>query len=404
LKVQGEGSFKTVISIETESEGVGNVFFRLLDQAGSEIAATNMSSWKDVGTDPGTLERVKGGGSPVFETVSIPGQAYKARIAYGAVAPDRFLQIGFSLKDDARFLETFREVFVPSILIIMVFSTVIGWFMARHALVGLTEVTRTALDISEGALDKRVQIYAGGDEIEQLVVAFNRMLDRIHDLVKGLREVTDDIAHDLRTPIARIRGLAEAELNAGKSGGESEKLAADTIEECDNLLHMINTMLEISEIEAGIGEASKVQVDLTQVIEEALDLFRPCAEDKSVRLVSHVPERALIRGSVHGLQRIIMNLLDNAIKYTPAGGIVSVSLRDETDPMEIVVHDTGIGISEEDLPLVFNRLYRCDSSRSLPGFGLGLSLATAVARAHGGNIAATSQPGMGTTFTVTLAR
>ena len=94
-----------------------------------------------------------------------------------------------------------------------------------------------------------------GDEIEQLAVAFNRMLDRIHDLVKGLREVTDDIAHDLRTPIARIRGLAEAELNAGKSGDESKKLAADTVEECDNLLHMINTMLEISETEAGIGRS-----------------------------------------------------------------------------------------------------------------------------------------------------
>jgi signal transduction histidine kinase len=328
----------------------------------------------------------------------------KARIVYGAVGTGRFLQIGFSLEDDARFLETFRKVFVPSIMIIMVFSTLIGWFMASHALAGLKGVTKTALDISEGAFEKRVQVHAKGDEIEQLAVAFNRMLDRIHDLVKGLREVTDDIAHDLRTPIARIRGLAEAELNAGKSGDESKKLAADTVEECDNLLHMINTMLEISETEAGIGQASKVQAELTQVIGEALDLFRPIAEEKNIHLVSQLPDRVIIRGNIHGLQRIVVNLLDNAIKYTPAGGTVSVSLRDENDPVEIVVHDTGIGISEEDLPLVFNRLYRCDSSRSQPGFGLGLSLALAVARAHGGNITATSQPGRGSTFTVTLAR
>jgi len=340
----------------------------------------------------------------VFETISVLERMDKVRIVYGAVGPGRFLQIGFSLDDDARFLETFRKVFVPSIMIIMVFSTLIGWFMASHALAGLKGVTKTALDISEGAFEKRVQVYAKGDEIEQLAVAFNRMLDRIHDLVKGLKEVTDDIAHDLRTPIARIRGLAEAELNAGKSGDESKKLAADTVEECDNLLHMINTMLEISETEAGIGQASKVQAELTQVIGEALDLFRPIAEEKNVHLVSQLPDRVLIRGNIHGLQRIIVNLLDNAIKYTPAGGTVSVSLRDENDPVEIVVHDTGIGISEEDLPLVFNRLYRCDSSRSQPGFGLGLSLALAVARAHGGNITATSQPGRGSTFTVTLAR
>jgi signal transduction histidine kinase len=404
LKSKGEGSFAAEMSIEAEAEGVGNIFFRLLDPSGSELAATNMSSWKGVGVDRSALERVKGGETHIFEMISVPGQMYKARIAYGAVGPGRFLQIGFSLEDDARFLETFRNVFVPGILIIMVFSTLIGWFMAGHALAGLKEVTRTALDISEGAFEKRVQVYAKGDEIGQLAVAFNRMLDRIHELVKGLREVTDDIAHDLRTPIARIRGLAEAELNAGKSGDESKKLAADTVEECDNLLHMINTMLEIAEMEAGIAEASKVQVELTQVISEALDLFRPIAEEKGIRLVSQVPDRVPVRGSLHGLQRIIVNLLDNAIKYTPAGGSVSVNLRAENDPIEIVVHDTGIGISEEELPLIFNRLYRCDSSRSQPWFGLGLSLALAVARAHGGNITATSQPGRGSTFTVTLAR
>jgi signal transduction histidine kinase len=404
LRSKGEGSFIAEMSIEAEAEGVGNIFFRLLDAAGGEIAATNISSWKGVGADRGALERVKGGEIPVFETISVPGRTYKARIVYGAVAPGRFLQIGFSLEDDARFLGTFRKVFVPSIMIIMVFSALIGWFMAGHALAGLKEVTRTALDISEGAFEKRVHVHAKGDEIGQLAVAFNRMLDRIHELVKGLREVTDDIAHDLRTPIARIRGLAEAELNAGKSADDSKKLAADTVEECDNLLHMINTMLEISEMEAGIGEASKAQVELTQVIGEALDLFRPIAEDKGVHLVSQLPDRVPVRGSIHGLQRIIVNLLDNAIKYTPAGGTVSVSLRNENDIVELVVHDTGIGISDEDLPLVFNRLYRCDSSRSQPGFGLGLSLAVAVARAHGGNITAASQLGRGSTFTVTLAR
>lgn len=404
LKSKGEDSFAKEMSFEAESEGVGDIFFRLLDPAGGEVAATNMIAWKGVGANGGALARVAAGDGPVFETVSVPGKPYQARIIYGLLESGRVIQIGVSLEEDALFLETFRDVFVPGILIIMALSTLIGWFMAARALAGVRDVTRTALDISEGAFEKRVLIRARGDEVEQLAVAFNRMLDRIHELVKGLREVTDDIAHDLRTPIARIRGLAEAELNAGKSVEEPNRLAADTVEECDNLLQMINTMLEISEIEAGIRVMSRADVDLAQLVGEALDLFRPIAEEKGIRLVSPVSDPMPVRGNVQGLQRIVVNLLDNAIKYTPPGGTVSVSLEDIGEQVDLIVRDTGIGIAQEELPLVFNRLYRCDVSRSQPGFGLGLSLASVVARAHGGHISAQSRSGEGSTFTVTLPR
>jgi signal transduction histidine kinase len=404
LKSKGEDSFKTEMNIEAESEGVDNIFFRLLDQAGREIVATNMSSWKGVGTNSSALERVTQGVSHVFETISVPEKPYGARIVYGAIGSGRILQIGLSLEDDARFLEIFRDVFVPSIIIIMAFSTLIGWFMAARAMAGVKDVTRTELDISEGAFEKRVHTQAKGDEVEQLAIAFNRMLDRIHDLVKGLREVTDDIAHDIRTPIARIRGLAELELNTGKSSYESNKLAADTVEECDNLLHMINTMLEIFEMEAGIRETSEGEVDLKQVIGEAVELFRPIAEEKGICFTSDVVDRVHIRGNVHRLQRIIVNLLDNAIKYTLTGGTVSITLQKDDDHLYLVVQDTGIGIPKEDLPLIFNRLYRCDRSRSQPGYGLGLSLALAIARAHGGDITVTSQLGEGSIFKVTLPR
>jgi signal transduction histidine kinase len=404
LKSKGEDSFEAEMKIEAEAEGVENIFFRLLDQAGREIGATNMSAWKGVGTNSDALENVKKGGSQVFETISVPEKPYKVRILYGIIESGRIVQIGLSLEDDARFLQAFRDVFMPTIVIIMVLSALIGWFMAARAMAGVKDVTKTALDISEGAFEKRVHTRAKGDEIEQLAVAFNRMLDRIDNLVKGLREVTDDIAHDLKTPIARIRGLAELELNTGKSNYESNKLAADTVEECDNLLQMINTMLEISEMEAGIRETPKGEVDVTPVIGEAIELFQPIAEEKGICIISCISNHVYIHGNVHGLQRIIVNLLDNAIKYTSAGGTVSVSVQEDKDHIHLIVNDTGIGISEDELPLIFNRLYRCDSSRSQPGFGLGLSLAMAVAHAHGGNILATSQSGKGSTFTVILPR
>ncbi|HRR41732.1 MAG TPA: ATP-binding protein [Syntrophales bacterium] len=404
LKSKGEDSFRAEMDFEAESEGVGDIFFRLLDRAGGEVAETDMTAWKGVGINLNALARVAAGGGPVFETVAVPGKPYEARIIYGLLESGRIIQIGCSLEHDAAFLGTIQDMVMPGILVVVALSTLTGWFMAARALAGIKDVTRTALDISEGAFEKRVNIQARGEEVKQLAVAFNRMLDRIHELVKGLREVTDDIAHDLRTPITRIRGFAEAELIAGKSGEESNKLAADTVEECDNLLQMINTMLEISEIEAGISVLSKAEVDLVQLVGEALELFRPIADEREVRLVFHGPAHLSVQGNVHGLQRIVVNLLENAVKYTPGGGCVTVALRGDEHAVSIIFRDTGVGIAEEDLPLVFNRLYRCDSSRSQPGFGLGLCLASAVARAHGGRIAAESKLGEGSTFTVTLPR
>jgi heavy metal sensor kinase len=404
LKSKGEDSFHAEMGIEAAAEGVENIFFRLLDAEGREIAATSMSSWKGIGVNKSALASAGRDLNPVFETVSLPGKTYQARILYAPLKPGRVLQIGYSLEDDARFLETFRSVFIPGILIFMALSAVIGWFVASRALAGVRDVTRTALEISEGAFDKRVRIQDRGDEVEKLAVTFNRMLDRINELVKRLREVTDDIAHDLRTPIARIRGMAEAELISGKPGEEVNRLAADTVEECDSLLHMINTMLEIAELEAGIPESSKAEVDLTQMVGEAVELFRPIAEEKGVQLISPEAGRVMLRGNMHGLQRIILNLLDNAIKYTESGGNVSVSLQDHEGRVEIIVRDTGIGIPEEDQQFIFDRLYRCDDSRSQPGFGLGLSLASAVARAHGGGISVASAPGKGSTFTASLPK
>jgi signal transduction histidine kinase len=167
---------------------------------------------------------------------------------------------------------------------------------------------------------------------------------------------------------------------------------------------MINTMLEISEAEAGLAPSAKEIVDVAGVVQTACELFRPIAKDKNVTLISRIPGSVPLSGDIHGLQRMVVNILDNAIKYTPTNGTVTVSLDELNSQIVITFQDTGIGISEEDLPHVFRRLYRCEPSRSQPGFGLGLSLALAMARAHGGNITVTSVLGKGSTFTVILPR
>jgi len=176
------------------------------------------------------------------------------------------------------------------------------------------------------------------------------------------------------------------------------------VEECDRMLVMINTMLDISEAEAGVAKLAIDEVDIAQVVRDACDLFQPVAENNQVHIIQRLTENATISGDRMKIQRAVSNLLDNALKYTPQGGTVTVSVEGESNQVILSVNDTGPGISDHDLPHVFDRFFRGDRSRSLPGTGLGLNLTLAIARAHGGDIKVTSVPGKGSTFTMTLPR
>jgi heavy metal sensor kinase len=402
LSLKGTDTLKTVLVLEAESEGIDKVFFRVLALNGEEIVSSNTSSWADTGISRTALKQLADGANHVFETLALPERPHKMRILYGITGHGKIIQIGQSLKDYERLMESFREIFGTTMTIVLVFSGLMGWFMARRALLGVEEVTRTAIDISSGALERRVPVKARGKEIDKLAITFNNMLDRIHTLVTGMREMTDNIAHDLKSPLTRIRGVAELTLTTGNCIDDYKTMAANTIEECDQLLQMIKTMLDISEAEAGTAKLTMDRIDISRLVRDACELFQPIAEDKGIDIIHKAPITCCLYGDMQRLQRMVANLLDNALKYTRPGGTVTISVdRDEGDAV-ISVDDTGIGISERDLPYVFDRFYRCDQSRSEPGIGLGLSLAIAIVRAHGGNITAKSCLGKGSTFTVTL--
>jgi signal transduction histidine kinase len=241
-----------------------------------------------------------------------------------------------------------------------------------------------------------------GDEIEKLATTFNKMLDRIQDLIAGIREMTDNIAHDLRSPIARIRGIAEVTLTTGKSIKDYEVMAASTIEESDRLLAMVNTMLDISEIEAGIGKIPMAMFDVTKMITRACELFQPIADNNHVDVILKMPHSCYLNGNIQMFQRIVANLIDNALKYTQPKGIVTISVNEDNQKVIISFKDTGPGISENDLKNIFRRFYRGDQSRAQEGTVLGLSMVRAVLNAHGGDIIVTSEPDKGSTFTVTM--
>jgi heavy metal sensor kinase len=395
---------KNAAVIEAQAAGVKKVFFRLLSLNGQIFSSSNMAYWKDIDIDEATIRELLRGRSHVFETITIPQRKDKVRILYAMLGPTIVLQVGQAMESYSRFLDAFKGIFITTMSFLIVVAAGVGWFMARQAVSGVEAVTRTAQKISGGTLEERVPVKARGDEIDQLATTFNQMLDRIQTLLAEIKEMSDNIAHDLRGPITRIRGVAEVTLTTGKSLAEYEAMAANTIEECDRLLDLINTMLMISKAEAGVDHLAREEIDLAGVVQDACRLFEPTAEDKGITLSCDAMERSPFVGDSRMIQRMLSNLLDNAIKYTPSGGSVVISIAENNAQMVVSIKDTGIGITAKDLPHIFERFYRCDQSRSQTGVGLGLSLARAIARAHGGEITATSIPNQGSTFTISLPK
>lgn len=403
LETNGIDAVKRVAIVEAQAAGEKKIFFRILSQNGQAFFSSNMSYWEDISVSiPAIKALIRGDGS-IFDTIAIQGRKYEVRILYSILGPGLIMQLGQSMESYTRFMEVFEKIFIITMTFLIVLAALVGWFMARRALYGLEAVTRTARKISDGALEKRVPVNPRGDEIDQLARTFNQMLDRIQTLVTGIKEMSDNIAHDLKSPITRIRGIAEITLTTDTSLEEYGRMAASTIEECDRLLDMINTMLLISKTEAGVRQIQPEKMDMARVVRDACELFQPMAEDKGIAIDCNIQGKQPLYADIGMMQRMIANLLDNAIKYNSPGGKVYLSVHtDEGKGVVISINDTGIGISEKDLPHIFERFYRCDPSRSQTGTGLGLSLARAIALAHHGDISVASAEGKGSAFTVTI--
>jgi len=401
LETQDLDVLKDVLQQEAVSEGTDQVFFRVLDTAGTDIVGSDMSRWADVAAARGPLAAAAAGES-VFETHRHDDRPYPTRIAYGRVGPGLVLQLGESMAGDAEVLQRFRDTLGFATIALVLCSVVGGGFMARRALLGVQQVTQTARDIASGAWHSRVPVSHRNDEIDELAAAFNEMVDRIQTLIKELREVTDDIAHDLRTPVMRMRAAAESALLGTEKDESQEEMAGSILEECDRLLGLINTTLEVSQTEAGATPLARTCFDLSDVAEDVYELFRAAAEDKGVTLAFQPHSALVVDGDPQKLRRAIAHLVDNAVKYTQAGGEVDVICRRKDRAAAVSIEDTGGGIPESDLEKVFARFYRVDQSRGQGGNGLGLTLSRAICRAHGGDVRAASVLGEGSTFEVTL--
>jgi signal transduction histidine kinase len=278
-----------------------------------------------------------------------------------------------------------------------------GWLVTQSAVIPVRRLTQAVQRIIRtGRTDARVPVAGTGDALDELTALFNAMLDKIEGLVTAMRHSLDNVSHDLRTPLTRLRGTAEMALAGAPDPDRYREALADCVEESDRVLVMLNTLMDISEAESGAMQLQREPVTLADVVARAVDLYRDVAEAKGVALVVDAPADLVVTADRTRLEQVAANLIDNALKYTAAGGRVDIEVRREGAAALMRVRDTGSGIPGDELPRIFDRLFRGDTSRAERGLGLGLSLVKAVVEAHGGTVSAESEPGRGSVFTVRL--
>ena len=318
--------------------------------------------------------------------------------------PDgKLLQVGKSTEQREDLLERFRETFVGVMLPVLIMSVAGGALLTLRALRPLRGLTQT-LDaiIATGALATRASVPDTRDELAELTRLFNAMIERISLLINGMQSTLDNAAHDLRTPMTRLRGMAEIALQTEMPETALRDALATCIEESDRILAMLNTLMDISEAEHGAMRLEREPLNAQELITQAVELYRDVAEDKVIQLSTSVPPELFFPADRNRMLQVMTNLLDNAIKYTPSGGQVTITVVQNPHQVVLTVTDTGVGIPAEDLPHIWDRLYRGDKSRSQRGLGLGLSLVKAIVQAHSGSVAVHSMPGHGAVFMLAL--
>ena len=330
---------------------------------------------------------------------------HRVRIAWRKLDDDKTLITGVNLHDLDVMQRRASVIFLTAGGSVLVLSVLAGWLLAHWMFGEVEKVSQAAEEIASGDYSRRVPPGRSGSELRRLTDSFNTMVGNTEAAMTELRTISDNIAHDLRTPLTRMLGRAELTVTGPQTLDAYRNTMGDNAEECRRMLSLINLMLEIARTESGAAKLNLAPLDLKTLAEQALTLFAMVTGRKAQKLEFQLPPEPLIlKGDKLKLQQVFANLLDNAAKFTPEHGVIKVTLTATAEYAVFTVRDSGCGVAPEDREKVFKRFYRADSSRNLPGNGLGLSLVQAVVHAHGGTVTLRSEPGSGAEFTVTLPR
>lgn len=315
-----------------------------------------------------------------------------------------WLQVGQSLSSVQKILASLHEQILLGLPLVMLLTGLGGLFLARRALRPIDRITQTAQAISANDLTRRISYQGSADEVGRLAITFDRMLDRLQAAFNRERRFTADASHELRTPLTAIKGRINVTLSRARTALEYENTLRAIEQEVDRLIRLSTDLLFLARLEQGYLRFSRSALVVSDLLDTILEQAQHLAEMRHITLVGDIAPSLSICGDLDYLIRLFLNLLDNAIKYTPVGGEITVQAIAQGSEVRVAISDTGPGIPPEHLPHLFDRFYRveADRSRSTGGAGLGLAIAWEIACAHGGTLSVQSQLGTGTTFTVRL--
>ena len=379
----------------------GPLFVRTVRGRRDVLFLSTPESWRQF--DPSQLAEPELSGQQSWATLATGNEGELLEVLSVRLPDGTLFQVGKSIRHREELLSRFRRALLFNVLFIMVIGIAGGAMVTHSALQPLRALTATVSSIMRtGRTSARVPVDSPGDALGDLTILVNAMLDRIDSVVSGMRGALDNVAHDLRTPLARLRGTAESAL-ASDDPVVLRNALADSLEESDRIIAMLNTLMDISEAETGTMSLRREPVRLQDIVTETIDLYEHVADEEGVEIATRVPVDLSLEVDRNRFRQVLANLLDNALKSTPEGGRVEISAdREDAGTVVVTVSDTGIGIPADELPHVWTRLYRGDKSRSTRGLGLGLSLVKAIVEAHHGKVSIQSTPGKGTRVEVRL--
>jgi heavy metal sensor kinase len=375
------------------------LFVQLLDEGGGLAWASEQSPAEDI--LPASAVAFEG-------PTTVDGHRILCRRAAAPGGSTWTLRIGCSLARAQADRRRFTNILLTSGLVLLLLAPLGGYMLAGRATRPIAQIIHVANRLRPAQLDERLPLRGTHDELDQLSQTINHLLDRIAAYLRQSREFTANAAHELRSPLTALQSSLEIALNADRTTEEYKEVLAVLLEECGQMRVLVNQLLLLAEEDTGQLRLHSQALRLDQIIASSLEMFQAVAEAADVELTVRRLEPVLIQGDGNRLWQVVNNLIDNAIKFTPARGRVSVDCRLDGDRHECVleVADTGPGIAPHELPHIFERFYQGDKARqretSARGLGLGLSICQAVVAAHGGTIEVASTLGQGTTFTVRL--